>query len=246
MNNIIQNLQDLGLSSNEARVYFALIELKKTSAGEIIKKTNLHRSIVYESLDKLVDKKLVTKSNKNNIAFYYPTDPNHIIQRIEVQKSLALDTVPRLKEILSSTSPEINVYEGVESYRKFWLESAQSLPVGSTDFVVGTILGKWREYMGPDLEMYMQKRLERKIIWQTIVFDEAEIDHKLRKQYPDLHRFKIIPKSFSKEGNFNIFGKESVILHSISEPMIIEIKSKSYVNIFKNIFDILWEMGKDI
>lgn len=50
-----KQLQKLGFSDNEAKVYLALLEIGFTTTGAVIKKTGLHRNIVYETLDKLVN-----------------------------------------------------------------------------------------------------------------------------------------------------------------------------------------------
>ena len=57
-----KELQNLGFYKNEAKVYLALLELGFTSTGPLIKKTNLHRNIVYESLDKLITHGLVAST----------------------------------------------------------------------------------------------------------------------------------------------------------------------------------------
>ena len=120
---IIGQLQQLNLSLNEAKVYTALLEIGQTSAGEIIKKTGLHRSVVYETLDKLISRKLVFKLQKNNIAFFQPTDPQRILENVKLQEEIALELVPKLKTLLDRKLPEITVYEGTESYKRFWLDS---------------------------------------------------------------------------------------------------------------------------
>lgn len=54
---IINKLKEANFSNNEAEIYTALVGLGQTSAGNIIKQTNLHRSVVYETLEKLINKK---------------------------------------------------------------------------------------------------------------------------------------------------------------------------------------------
>jgi hypothetical protein len=41
-------------------------------------------------------------------------------------------------------------------------------------------------------------------------------------------------------------GDGSVVLHSVTEPMLIEIKNPTLVKVFQNIFDILWSVGKPL
>jgi len=74
--------------------------------------------------------------------------------------------------------------------------------------------------------------------------DEADI--KELKENPEINDFRLIERNVPKDGNFNVFGNESVILHSATEPMIIEVKNATLVKVFQNIFDILWSIGKKV
>ena len=56
----LQNLTKLGLNQNEAKVYLSLLKFGKSDAHQIIKDTKFHKSIVYDNLDKLINKGLVT------------------------------------------------------------------------------------------------------------------------------------------------------------------------------------------
>ena len=244
---IISQLEELNLSSNEAAVYLALLEVGQTSAGELIRKTQFHRSVVYETLDKLIEKKLVFKLIKNNVWHFQANDPDRLLQKIKAQEETALSLIPSLKELSKQKLPEITVYEGIKSYQKFWLESVQRMPKGSTDYVAGSIGGPWVDYLGPISKQYFKIAKKRNIGWKMIVFDIDDYEQNFLKKYPDFHwECRLIDKEVSKEGNFNIFGNESVVLHSATEPMVIEVKHQSLVRVFKNLFDILWDTGKDI
>lgn len=241
--NIKTKLEQLGFSTNEIKVYLALLEIGQTSAGSVIKKTRLHRSVVYETLEKLISRKLVFKLTKKKIAYYQPTDPSKILEYAKTQERIAHELVPQLKDIAAEGLPEINVYEGIEAYKNFWLAAMNNLPEGTIDYVAGSIGKKWAEYLGDDLENFLKTRIKRKIKWKIIVFEEETLEMDLWKKYPHLQEFRFLNRKCEKYGNFNVFGEESLILHSVVEPMIIEIKNKTLVKVFKNLFDILWEAG---
>jgi sugar-specific transcriptional regulator TrmB len=244
--NVLQQLESLHLSTSEAAVYLALLKIGQTSTGDIIKKTGLHRSVVYESLDKLIDRKLVFKIEKRNIAFFQPTDPRRLLASVKSEYELAKELVPHLQSLIDTKLPEITVHEGIESYRQFWLNSVQQLPIGSIDYIAGSIGSRWQELMGNKLKAYLRIHLERKIKWQMIVFDRDQVEDKLIAQHPELHEYRFIDRPVSKDGNFNIFNDDTLILHSATEPMVIEIQHPSLVKVFRNLFDILWSTGKKI
>ncbi len=243
---IISQLQSLNLSLNESKVYEALLSIGQTSAGEIIKRVQLHRSVVYETLDKLIDKKLVFKIEKKNIAFFQATDPSRLLQNIKSQEDIALDLIPKLKDLVDTKLPEITVYEGIEAYKRFWIDSVKRMPIGAIDYGAGSIGQLWWDYMGKDAETYFKISVKKKIKWKLIVFTKTSLDVELLKKYPKLQEQRIIEKGAASEGNFNVLGEESVILHSATEPLIIEIKNPTLVRVFKNIFDILWSVGKPL
>ena len=53
-------LVDLGLSPNEAKAYISLLNIGMTTITNVAKDCNLHRSNVYDSIKKLIDKGLVS------------------------------------------------------------------------------------------------------------------------------------------------------------------------------------------
>ena len=56
----IENLVELGFNKNEAIVLLALLKVGKSDANQIIKATKFHKNIVYDNLEKLIDKGLIT------------------------------------------------------------------------------------------------------------------------------------------------------------------------------------------
>ena len=241
---LLSQLESLHLSPNEAKVYLALLETGQTSAGELIKKTGLHRSVVYETLDKLITKELVFSLNKEKISFFQPTDPTKFIEQVKSQQLLAELLVPKLKQLSSNQWPEINIYEGIEAYRRFWIKMVSEPPVGTIDYVAGSIGPLFYEHMGEMLPVYMEAAVKRKIKWQVIAFDKKNAHADILEKYPGMREeIRLLQRDIPPDGNFNIIG-DTLVLHSATEPMVIEIKNKVLVKVFQNLFSILWEQAK--
>ena len=54
------DLEKLGLNRNEAKVYFGLLQTVNTTASDLVKHLGLHRNIIYDNLEKLIEKGLVS------------------------------------------------------------------------------------------------------------------------------------------------------------------------------------------
>ena len=100
-----KNLMRLGLTENEAKVYLALLEIGSTSAGEIIKKTKLHRNIVYDNLEKLIEKGLVSFVLIKNIKHFEVNSSHELWDFIDKQKEEVLEKEVLIKKILPKDYP---------------------------------------------------------------------------------------------------------------------------------------------
>jgi len=60
--NIIEQLNQLGLNGRQARVYLALLQLGSATAIEIAKYTKYKHPTVYDVLDILKEKRLITET----------------------------------------------------------------------------------------------------------------------------------------------------------------------------------------
>jgi len=62
----MNELNEIGLTENESKIYLALIDLGPSLAGQISRKTGLHRRTVYDSIEMLIKKGLVGYIKNNN------------------------------------------------------------------------------------------------------------------------------------------------------------------------------------
>ncbi len=102
-------LKKLGFSENEAKVYLALLSIGLTSAGAIIKKTKLHRMLVYEALDRLIDKHLASYVYIKNRKHFQASDPDILLDSMREQQILLQQVVPDLKALRKSSDEELEV-----------------------------------------------------------------------------------------------------------------------------------------
>lgn len=80
VNNIIRNLQDIGLSEYEARAYAALIEKSPATGYELAKASGIPTSKIYEVLSRLSKKKIVSAAAEAGTKRYVPMDTTEFIE----------------------------------------------------------------------------------------------------------------------------------------------------------------------
>ena len=237
-----KDLEGLGLSKNEASTYLALQQKGKTKAGELIKETGLHRNLVYQALDALAQKRLLTKSSMGTVALFQATDPMHLLDGIREQKLTAERIIDELKEKQKIVDQEITIYEGAEGLRAFSLKAAESLAPGKTLYVLGSGGPRFGKAMGnAALKKYyslIEKNGNARILmYQTQQYTPAMY---AMTKHSSKFSFRILPFDMTPAAGV-VFTDESVALLIYGEPIaVIEVKNQHLVEAYRNYFELLW------
>ncbi|MDA1038097.1 MAG: hypothetical protein O2877_00215 [bacterium] len=133
---MIDELQQIGLGKNEVRVYLALLETGKAKAGDIIKQTGLHRNLVYQSLESLEKRNLLTRIS-GKTALFQITDPVEILNLVKKQESIAQRVVDELKEKSRAMDHRMTLYEGSDGFRSAFWDIIETLGHGEELLVMG-------------------------------------------------------------------------------------------------------------
>ena len=242
-----KELQTIGFSKNEAIIYEALVQYGPCKAGLLINKLDIHRNIIYQCLDKLVLKGFATKVIEGKVWRFQITDPNSLLSKVRQQENVFAEIIKTIQLQSNKSEQQIVVYEGLESYQNYWVESLARIPEGSIDYVVGSPdIASWIAILGKRYKEYADLRIKKKIVWKTIKFEITDSDIEMMKEYPTLTDYRTWPRDIECKGNFNIVH-DTIILHTMVEPLrIIEIRDKVLVEVFKNYFDMMWEKSEPI
>ena len=243
-----KELRTIGLAKNEALVYEALIENGPCRAGKLINKLSIHRNLVYGCLENLIKKGFAYKVDTKGVWEFQITEPSHLLTALKARESAIKQIVDQIQTHHHKINQQFVVYEGIDSYRKYWLGSIERVPEGTVDYCLGAPTNlQWEKILGSKVyHRYMKRRVERKIKWQTLHFKITESELSLLREYPKLTEYRLWPRDVECKGNFNIIH-DTVILHSVVEPLrIIEIRDPVMVEVFQNYFDMMWEKGKPV
>ena len=61
-----EKLEKLGLSPNESKIYFALLDIGSSTADKISQKAGIHRRTIYDNIEKLLNKGLINYTIRGN------------------------------------------------------------------------------------------------------------------------------------------------------------------------------------
>ena len=242
-----KDLQTIGLGKNEAQVYEALVKHGPCRAGLLINKLDIHRNLVYQSLESLIEKGFVVKVIRKKVWTFQITDPKSLLTAFKSKEIIAHEVIKQIQTFHHQAEQQIVVYEGIDSYRSYWMDSLEKIPHGATIHCLGSINNDdFFELLGPFAKKYTELKNKKEIIWKTIHFKITQSEIEMMKKQPALTKYRLWPRDTPCVRNFNVTA-DTIIVQSFVEPLrIIEIKDPILVKVFQNYFDMMWEKSEPI
>lgn len=206
-------LTQCGCTPNQAKIYLALLALKSASASTIARKARINRVTGYDTLKQLQDNEMVTATQKNNVTFYAPIDPEIILERqiqVTEQFKTSLWDFHRLMN-MSPLKPRISFAEWVDAVKKMY----DDLLTEKT--CIKSLLGS--VIVNTELKTFIdttfdKKRIAKKIKQQVIFSSLTTGNNELIKQ-PARKRAKLLIKDrlLWLECGVHIYWEDKVMLN---------------------------------
>jgi sugar-specific transcriptional regulator TrmB len=100
---MLKELQDMGLSEKEARVYLAALEIGRATAEQLAKQAKIVRSTTYVQLESLMKKGLMSTYEEGKKTYFAPESPE-LLKRLLMRQR---DEVQAKEHELASFLPEL-------------------------------------------------------------------------------------------------------------------------------------------
>lgn len=240
-------LEQIGLSKNEVKAYFALLELGQSSATPIVKKAGIPNSKVYPTLEKLIKRGLVSYVIKNNVKYFQASDPENLIdflndkeklisqQKKEIEK--LLPEIERKRE-LAKDRQEATIYEGFGGIKAAFNTILNKVPPNNEYYVFTLGDELEEEELRHFFRDYHKKRIQKKIKVSLIANEQ------IRATFTKHHLYKNMKVRFSKlklpTGVF-IFGDYVMTVVWLGNPSAFVIKSKNNAERYREFFLEMWK-----
>jgi len=247
-----QILEEIGLTKTEAKIYIALLELGQTTTTKIVRKARIHASKVYEFLDKLIQKGLVSYVIKSNKKYFSAAEPESLKELIKEKQNKLNEQekdieriLPELKEIKKSREDIIQseIYEGLKGIKSIYEKILSSLNKGETQYIIGAPrVGN--ELIEGFLLDWHKKRIKKGIKCEYIYDGDARDYGKVREKMP-LTEVKYLPRNISSPMWIEIFKDYVVIGHiKKSNAVLFLIHDKEIAKGYLDYLGLIWKVAE--
>ena len=199
-------LETLGLSGAEVAVYLATLELGQGHIQDISRKSGVKRTSIYNFIDQLKERQLLTEIKKGKRKLYLASDPRSLIDQSRSRTTSLERLIPQLLAVSNSVhnKPRVSFYEGVDGMKEVY---AMTLRDKQTIY-------SWEDFdrmfamLGNFFNTYPVERTKKKIPFRSIIRDTKFARDFVATNNERLMRDSRFISSEEFGTEINIFGKK--------------------------------------
>ncbi|MBR9692273.1 TrmB family transcriptional regulator [Candidatus Woesearchaeota archaeon] len=227
-------LQDLGFSEGEAEIYLALLKLGSANVMQLAKTTGRHRTHIYDTIEKLKEKGLVSESVIDNKKVFIASDPSNIISYIKEKEEKAQIIISELEKLQKISKKDIKV----ETYKgKSGLKS-----------VLRDILREKKDYVGYGEGTRFGKILP--IFFQQFQNQSNKLGIGLKlilkkgAKVPKREKLQLKYLDYVSPSTTFVYADKIVIIIWEPFPTAIKIIDKQTADSYRSYFEVIWKQAE--
>jgi sugar-specific transcriptional regulator TrmB len=248
----IRDLTKIGLTVGEIKIYDALLELGETTRTELAKKSGISPSKIYDVVNRLMEKGIVSSVKKQGVLHFSAASPDRLKdflkkkeEEIKSEKLIVDALLPSLlaRYMEKEEKTDVEVFYGWEGMRTVFSDIAKSLKKGDKNYVFGASTGIDSKQADIFFSKYYQE-VQKRGYSINIIFNENVRGNHERTGY--FHRHKQHKVRYLYQDTFTEFNfyKDTVLyVILLKKPIVIRVKSKEAADSFRKFFATMWKQG---
>lgn len=242
----LEILKELDLSNGEVKVYKAILDIGSCNLAAIQERCSIERRNIYDIVNKLIDKGLISYITENNKKTYQATHPNKLLEEIK-DKRKSLDKVesliPEMINLYNIRKPEIKAEvirgdRGIINLLDEMLDYKESFWMGGNSFEnyksVSTGLSL-------NFKKWMKKRVEKKHFMYDLVSHGTYLEgldpNKKVEHKKNYYQYNELPKGMYTPMVIIIFGNKVAQVLWKDKPFAFVIESQEVAKSYKKYFN---------
>ena len=240
------DLLKIGLTEGESKVYLSLSELGSSTVGPIVKKSRVAYSNIYDILNRLIDKGIVSFIIKNKTKYFQAAPPSNLVLYLDKKEKEISSQKESLKKILPDLEKLQEVKQAEEA--EIFL-GKKGLRTAYEKFIKNASKGDELLFFYIHEERYGE---ESNLFYNSIVDLSRKIKNRgiCNKNYRKswfAKKSKFLKMKFSDipiPGNIDILNDKILIVSWRDSIFSVLIHSQSLADNFSDYFNQVWKQAK--
>jgi HTH-type transcriptional regulator, sugar sensing transcriptional regulator len=238
-----QILEELGLTKGESKVYHTLLKTGETTTGKIIDEAQISAGKVYQILDKLIKKGLVSFIIKEKTKYFSASHPNRILDLIHEQEKELKNKEKEVQKLLPSLiqsynlekkDSETTLFKGLKGLQTAIFEllnnsKEEILAMGLTTSKKDTFNLLWEKWHNERT----RKKIKCKMLFSEI--NKNYLQKLTKLKFTEIRIIKgITPSAITISGDYILIQTYE------NEPECLLIRNEHVAQSFKVFFETMW------
>jgi len=246
-------LEEIGLTKSEINVYLALLELGSSTTGKIVDKADVSSSKIYEILDKLIQKGLVSFIIKSGVKYFEAASPKRIMDymkekeaKFNLQKEELKKILPELelKRKLSKYKSEATIFKGIKGAKTAFDDVLRTLKKGEEYYVMGAT--EPSPLFSRFIRHYHKQRSKKGIRVKLLFSEQGRLWADNIKDIP-FTEIKFAPSQLLTSSFVLMYKDKTLITVSTKQDItLFRIDNKEVTHSFISQFGLLWKQDTKI
>lgn len=244
-----EELQELGLTKGEANVYLALLKIGSSTIGPIAKESKIAYSKIYEVLQRLINKGLVSYNLRNKTKHFTAVSPTRLKdflkskeEKIKESYKILDSLLPNLEKLKDSkevqTAEIFLGFNGLKTAYELLLKDAdKKFPLCFFYVHDEKFAELANDFYKREFLYFREKGIKLRGI-STYEYKKSRHFHKT----PKFIELKFV--NFPLPSTIDIFGNKILLTTWSNSPFVCLIESKEIAENFRKYFDIIWKISK--
>ena len=241
-------LRKIGLTENEIKIYLNLLKTGLSTAYDIGKKTGIYRVHVYDKLEQLMDKGLVTHVYRGAKKYFQATPPTKIKQyledrkrELETQEQAVEAILPELEAMTKIPKEDtfVEVFKGNEGLKYFLKDIIKTK---QEVLITGIDDKKYQEALPIFMKQYFRDLRINNIKERVITIKKLGIFLFEKELAPTTHYRFLEEKQFNPTNTY-VYGNKVVIVTWGTPVIAVMIKNENIAETYRSHFEHLWNIA---
>ena len=236
-------LKELGLTNNEIEVFITLLKIGSVSVNTIAEKSGLHRQVVYDALDRLLEKGFVSFILKNSKKHFKAVNPNKILDYIKEKEEKFKILLPDLISLSKMPREDtlVEVFKGKEIVRIVYKDIIKEFEKVNGEILISGV--DERKFIEEDKIALKQhlKKLHILKIKERILVKEGDTNLMAGQQTI----YKYIPKEYFNPTPVYVYKNKLTFIIWGTPNYAIIIENKELADSYRKQFNLLWKISKN-
>jgi DNA-binding transcriptional ArsR family regulator len=232
-----KSLVNAGLSASESLVYLALLKRGTATVKDIAKDSGFHRTNIYDVLEQLKEKGLVSMFREGKISQYRASNPLALQQYLREKQEWLAGVLPDLQALqgIAGDQVVVDVFKGDAGMKTAFNEM---LRLGEPLYAFG-VRGQLREKLPIFAAQWIREQKAQRLPYYAMYTSHESIPHNCTE-------VRLVAERDDQPVATFIYG-DNVCINIWSPALVaIVIRSKEVAQTYKRHFDLMWAVATPV